>query len=68
VDQGRERLVGTPAASAASGPSSIWSHQRYGVIGVITTRPADEEAKGRACGVEKIWSGVRSRIFDELLK
>jgi CubicO group peptidase (beta-lactamase class C family) len=40
----------------------------YGVIGVINTAPADEEAKDAHPAVETIWSGVRTRIFDELLK
>ncbi|MEO8032683.1 MAG: serine hydrolase domain-containing protein [Gemmatimonadota bacterium] len=40
----------------------------YGVIGVINTAPADEDAKDAHPAVEKIWSGVRSRVFDSLLK
>ncbi|HKV75139.1 MAG TPA: serine hydrolase, partial [Gemmatimonadales bacterium] len=34
----------------------------YGVIGVINTAPEDEEH------VERFWSGVRTRLFDSLLK
>jgi len=40
----------------------------YGVIGVINTAPADEDAANAHPAVEKIWAGVRSRIFDSLLK
>jgi CubicO group peptidase (beta-lactamase class C family) len=40
----------------------------YGVIGVINTAPADEQAKDAHPAVETIWRGIRTRIFDELLK
>jgi hypothetical protein len=38
------------------------------VIGVINTAPADEQAKDAHPAVETIWRGIRTRIFDELLK
>ena len=40
----------------------------YGVIGVINTAPADEDAKDAHPAVETIWRGVRTRVFDSLLK
>jgi len=61
LDQGGKRLVG-PHRQQRGFRAFIYLEPTsgYGVIGVINTAPADEEAKDAHPAVEKIWSGVRA--------